>query len=140
MRVKVSAADTGGRLTVLEGLLAPRHPGPPAHIHAGHDETFVVIEGRMRFRLDEGFHTAVAGETIFASRGLAHGFANPREEPARYIAILSPSGYEGYFERVAAHVATEGSMPEEEVVRELMAEHQTILAPLLADPEDRAGR
>lgn len=139
MRVKVSAADTAGRLTVLEGLLGPRHIGPPAHIHAGHDETFVVLAGRMRFRLAQGFHNAVPGETIFASRGLAHGFANPGDDPTRYVAILSPSGYERYFEQVAAHLARHGAMPEPEVVRELMAEHQTVLAPPLADPEGGAA-
>lgn len=91
--------------------------GPHGHVHA------------------LGFHTAVPGETVFASRGLAHGFANPGDDPARYVGILSPSGYEGYFEKVAAYVAENGAMPPLDVVRELMAQHQTILAPPLADPE-----
>jgi quercetin dioxygenase-like cupin family protein len=50
VRVKVSAADTRGRLTVLRGEMAPHLPGPAAHVHAEHDETFVVLSGRMRFR------------------------------------------------------------------------------------------
>lgn len=91
--------------------------GPHGHVHA------------------LGFHTAVPGETVFASRGLAHGFANPGDDPARYVGILSPSGYEGYFEKVAAYVAENGAMPPLDVVRELIAQHQTILAPPLADPE-----
>ena len=133
MLVKVNAGDTLGRLTVLEGRMAPQLAGPPAHVHSGHDETFVVIEGRMRFRTGDTFSTAVPGETVFASRQLAHGFNNPFDDPARYIAILTPSGYENYFARVAEHVARTGAMPDHEQARELMAEYDTVLAPPLAD-------
>lgn len=133
MLVKVNAGDTLGRLTVLEGRMAPQLAGPPAHVHSGHDETFVVIEGRMRFRTGDTFSTAVPGEIVFASRQLAHGFNNPFDDPARYIAILTPSGYENYFARVAEHVARTGAMPDHEQARELMAEYDTVLAPPLAD-------
>ncbi|WP_322759125.1 cupin domain-containing protein [Frankia sp. Cr2] len=134
MLVKVTAGDTLGRVTVLEGRMGPRLAGPAAHVHDGHDETFVVLEGRMRFRVGDGFHTAVPGETVFASRRLAHGFSNPFDESARYVAILTPSGYEEYFASVAEHVARTGVMPDEDRTRELMAQHQTVLAPKLSDP------
>lgn len=133
MLIKVTAADTVGRLTVLEGALAPRFAGPPAHVHHNHDETFVVLEGRMRFRLGEQFHTAVPGETVFASRQLAHGFSNPFDQPARYILMLTSSGYEDYFAKVAEHVARTGAMPDTDQIRVLMAQHHTILAPPLSD-------
>lgn len=134
MLVKVAAADTLGRLTVLEGRMAPQLSGPPGHVHDGHDETFIVLEGRMRFRIGDGFQTAVPGETMFASRRLAHGFNNPYDEPARYVAILTPSGYEDYFRKVSAHVAATGAMPDPDLTRDLMAQHHTILAPPLSDP------
>jgi len=82
MQVKVTAADTLGRLTVLHGQMAPRLAGPLAHVHAEHVEASVVLAGRMRFRIGNRFHTAVPGETVYASRRLAHGFANPHDEPA----------------------------------------------------------
>ena len=65
MLVKVKAGDTLGRLTVLEGRMAPQLAGPPAHVHGAHDETFVVLEGQMRFRTGDGFCTAVPGEIVF---------------------------------------------------------------------------
>jgi quercetin dioxygenase-like cupin family protein len=133
MRVTVTAADTGGRLTVLHGEMAPHLAGPPAHVHAGHDETFVVLGGRMRFRIGDRFHTAVPGETVHAGRRLVHGFANPHDEPARYVAVLTPSGYEDYFRAVAAYVARTGSTPDPVVTGALMAEHRTVLADPLAD-------
>jgi mannose-6-phosphate isomerase-like protein (cupin superfamily) len=134
MLVKVAAGDTLGRLTVLQGRMASRVAGPAAHIHHGHDETFVILEGRMRFRVGDRFHTAVRGETVFAGRHLAHGFGNPFDDPARYVAVLSPSGYEGYFTEVAEHVSRTGVMPDPELVRELMAQHRTVLAPAMPDP------
>lgn len=136
MLIKVTPGDTLGRLTVIEGRMTPKLAGPPAHIHDGHDETFVVIDGRMRFRVGDQFHTAVPGETMFASRRLAHGFSNPFDEPARYVAILTPSGYEQYFARVAEHVGRTGEMPGPARTQELMSEHSTVLAPTLVDSEE----
>lgn len=134
MQVKVTAADTLGRLTVLQGQMAPHLAGPPAHVHAEHDEIFIVLAGRMRFRVGDRFHTAVPGQTVYASRRLAHGFANPHDEVARYAAILAPSGHEDYFRKVAQHVADTGSLPDPALTAELMAQHATILADPLNDP------
>jgi uncharacterized cupin superfamily protein len=134
LRLTVTAADTAGRLTVLQGQLDPGHPGPAAHIHEGHDETFIMLAGRMRFRVGDDFVTASPGETIYASRLLAHGFANPFGETARYLAILTPSGYEEYFRQLESHVARTGDMPTRDEMVELMAGHHTVLAPALADP------
>jgi hypothetical protein len=67
----------------------------------------------------------VAGETVFASRGLAHGFANDGAAPAHYLAMLSPSGYELYFERLAALIRHHGEMPDRAPLLRLMAEHGT---------------
>ncbi len=131
MRVKVTAADTMGRFTMLHGEMAPHLPGPPAHVHAAHDETFVVLAGQLRFRIGDRFHTALPGETIYASRRLVHGFSNPHDEPARYMVLLTPSGYEDYFRKVAQHIAQTGSVPDPVLTAELMAQHQTVLA----DPE-----
>ncbi len=124
-RIKVSASDTAGALTVLEGVMAPEHRGPLAHLHTGHDEAFFLLSGRLTFRLGDRRREVVPGETVFASRGLAHGFANDGSEPARYLAMLSPSGYEFYFERLAGLVRKHGAMPDRAALLALMAEHGT---------------
>jgi quercetin dioxygenase-like cupin family protein len=124
-RVKVSASDTAGALTVLEGEMAPGHRGPLEHVHTGHDEAFFILGGTLRFRVGAGYRELVAGETVFASRGLAHGFSNAGSEPARYLAMLSPSGYEFYFERLAAIIRQHGAMPDRGTLLRLMAEHGT---------------
>lgn len=134
MLVKVTAADTVGGLSVLQGRMTPRLSGPAPHIHNGHDETFVVLKGRLRFRLGDDFHTALPGDTVFAGRRLAHGFSNPFDEPASYLVILTPSGYEEYFATIEDHVAHTGRMPDPDQLRQLMAQHQTVVAQPMADP------
>ncbi len=124
-RIKVSASDTAGALTVLEGEMAPGHRGPLEHLHMGHDEAFFMLSGALRFRVGGDHRQLTTGETVFASRGLAHGFSNEGTEPARYLAMLSPSGYEFYFERLAALVRKHGSMPDRDALLRLMAEHGT---------------
>lgn len=137
MAVKVGAADTGGALSVVEGVLGPGHPGPAPHVHEGHDECFVVLEGRMRFRVDAGFRTAAAGDTVFAGRGLAHGFANPFGESARYVVMLTPSGYEDYFAELAARIAEIGGAPDAGWIGALMGRYAT--RPVAAVPDPDAG-
>jgi len=128
MLVKIPASATEGRFTVLEGHMAPRLGGPPPHIHDAHDEAFYVLDGRMRFRIGEDERDVVAGEMAFASRQLVHGFMNPTDEPAVYLAVISPSGYEDYFEEVAAYLAKHAAMPDRKQMQVLMRKYATRLA------------
>lgn len=105
-----------------------RLPRQISALHIGHDEAFFVISGELKFRIGEGYRTAVAGESVFASRGLAHGFSNPQSQEARYLVALTPSGYEFYFERLAGLIRKHGAMPSQEELARLMAEHGTFLA------------
>lgn len=132
MRVKVAAEDTGGAMTLIEARMAAGHGGPAEHVHAGHDEAFFVLSGALRFRVGDHYRTATVGETVFASRGLAHGFSNPAQEEAHYLVALTPSGYERYFERLAEMLRAEGAMPTPARLAALMAEHGTFLAEPLA--------
>lgn len=140
MALKAGAQDTAGALTVIEGTLAPGHPGPAPHVHDGHDECFIVLEGRMRFRIDAGHRTAAAGDTVFAGRGLAHGFANPFPHPVRYVVMLTPSGYEDYFAEVAARIAETGAAPDPVWTAAAMARYGTWPVAAIADPDAKLER
>ena len=128
MRVKVAAEETRGAMTLLEARMVAGHGGPAEHVHVGHDEAFFVLAGELRFRVGDQYRTATVGETVFASRGLAHGFSNPGEREAHYLVALTPSGYERYFERLAELLRAEGAMPSPSRLAALMAEHGTFLA------------
>jgi mannose-6-phosphate isomerase-like protein (cupin superfamily) len=125
LRIKVSASDTAGRLTLLEGVMAPGHAGPLEHLHMAHEEAFFILRGSVRFRIGNEYRSVGPGETAFAPRGLPHGFSNPGDDPARYLALLSPSGYETYFARLAALIGDHETPPDRAALIRLMAEHGT---------------
>lgn len=125
LRIKVAASDTAGAATIVEGSMPPGHTGPPPHVHGRHDESFIVLAGSLRFRVGSGHRDVVAGETVFASRGLVHGFANPHDDPARYLCVLTPSGYEFYFHRLAELVRRAGGPPDRATLLRLMREYET---------------
>ncbi len=133
MRVTVRAQDTGSALTVVENTMLPGHPGPVPHRHDRHDETFVILRGRLRFRIGDEFLTAGPGQTVFAGRNLVHGFANPFDEPAEWTLVLTPSGYERYFRALAAAFADTGALPRGDDLTDLMAEYATTPVPVLSD-------
>lgn len=98
---KVRGEQTSGRLTAFENVIAPGD-GPPLHVHANEDEAWYVLEGQLRFRLDEQLAAAPAGTFVFVPRGTAHCFQNAGRRPARILVLFTPSGMERFFDRFAA--------------------------------------
>ena len=98
---KVRGEQTAGTLTVFENVIAPGD-GPPLQVHASEDESWYVIEGRLRFRLDEEMRGAPAGSFVFVPRGIRHCFQNVGGQPARILVLFTPSGMERFFDRFAA--------------------------------------
>jgi mannose-6-phosphate isomerase-like protein (cupin superfamily) len=125
LRIKVAASDTAGHVTLLEGVMDAGHAGPLPHVHGRHDEAFFLLEGSLHFRVGGARRVVSPGETVFASRGLAHGFANPGTTQARYLCMLTPSGYEFYFDRLAALIRALGAPPDRATLLRLMAEYET---------------
>lgn len=99
---KVISADSGGRLLIIDYTSPAHFPGPPPHYHAHTDEAYYVLEGTLTVRLEEGEVTAGPGSTVFVPRMVPHTFANRQALPVRYLVIMTPSGFEGYFEELAA--------------------------------------
>jgi quercetin dioxygenase-like cupin family protein len=99
---KARSADTGGAVTAWESTAAPGE-GPPIHLHLNEDEFMYVLEGRLRFRLDEADHTVPAGSFVFIPRGLPHTWQNAGDGEARILFVFTPAspGMERFFERSA---------------------------------------
>jgi mannose-6-phosphate isomerase-like protein (cupin superfamily) len=66
---KARSGQTGEALTAWESTAAPGE-GPPLHLHVNEDEFMYVLDGRLRFRLDETDHTAPAAHSC-SSRGVS---------------------------------------------------------------------
>jgi mannose-6-phosphate isomerase-like protein (cupin superfamily) len=61
----------------------------PLHIHHSDDEAWYVLQGALRFRLDDEEVEAQAGGAVIAVRGVAHTYWNPRPDPARYVLVMT---------------------------------------------------
>ncbi len=97
---KARGEQTGGALTAFENIIAPGD-GPPLHRHAHEDEAWYVLEGQLRFRLDDALHRAPAGSFVYVPRGTPHCFQNDGDTPARILVLFTPAGMERFFDQFA---------------------------------------
>jgi mannose-6-phosphate isomerase-like protein (cupin superfamily) len=95
--IKLRGADTGGAYAVIEALTPPQG-GPPLHVHRREDETFFVLEGEFEFSIGTRAVCAIPGTTLFGPRGIPHTFKNIKN--ARMLVVISPPGFEKFFEEV----------------------------------------
>jgi len=97
--------ETGGGFSLVEHPIPPRSLVAPLHRHATEDEYSFVIEGRMGALLGEDVIYAEAGELAFKPRHQWHTFWNPDDAPCRILEIISPGGFEHFFDELAAAMA-----------------------------------
>lgn len=117
--VRLRAEQTDGRLGLVEQVVPGGYPGPAMHVHPEFDETFYVIEGTLAFRVGDHAYEASAGTVAFVPRGTPHTFANTSEEPSRSLVLVTPGGFERYFEELIALIEQTGGLPPEQELREL---------------------
>src|SRR3954463_119367 len=101
VRFMIPGEDTSERLALVEHPMPPRALAAPLHRHNREDEYSYVLEGRMGALLGEEVLEVGTGELVVKTRGQWHTFWNAGEEPARVLEIISPAGFEHYFEELA---------------------------------------
>jgi quercetin dioxygenase-like cupin family protein len=101
MVIRLHGQDTGGLVSVVESHDVPGG-GPPPHIHRREDETFQVLEGEYEFLVDGKSIVAKKGATIFAPRGTPHTYRYLGQAPGRLMCIITPAGFEKFFETIGA--------------------------------------
>lgn len=99
-RFLVDSSRFGGRIGVVEHLLAPSSIAAPMHRHSREDEFSFIIEGRVWFHAAGQEVEAAAGDLVFKPRGEWHTFWNSSEKPARILELISPGGLEHAFRRM----------------------------------------
>ena len=108
---KLFGQDTGGRLAVVEHPLAAGALGGPPHVHHREDEISYVLEGEFTIQMADELIMAPTGTLIFKPRGVQHTFWNHTSAPARLLEIISPAGFEHYFEELVTVVPADGRPP-----------------------------
>jgi mannose-6-phosphate isomerase-like protein (cupin superfamily) len=108
--IVLSGEATAGALSVLDCQVPAATAGPPLHVHPEGDETFLVTEGRLLVLLDGRLAELGPGGVAHVSRGVAHTFATPPGESARFLTVHTPAGFEE-FHAAAARAEQERGRP-----------------------------
>jgi hypothetical protein len=80
--------------------MGPRSLAAPLHRHTREDEYSYVLEGEVGALLGDQVVIGEPGDLIFKPRGQWHTFWNAGEEPARVLEIISPAGFERFFDEL----------------------------------------
>lgn len=113
VRFMIGAEEThGGGFSLVEHPMPPRTLAAPVHRHSREDEYSYVLEGRMGALLGEDVVHAEVGDLVHKPRNQWHTFWNPGDEPCRILEIISPGGFEGYFDELVDAFASGRPDPE----------------------------
>jgi quercetin dioxygenase-like cupin family protein len=96
MVVRARADATGGAYGLVESWI-PAGFSPPLHVHRREDESFFVLEGRVRFRCADDEIVGGPGTYVFLPRDVPHTFVVEGDETAHLLTLLTPGGGEGFF-------------------------------------------
>ena len=97
--------ETGGDFSLVEHPMPPRRLAVGLHKHSREDEYSYVVEGRMGAILGDDVVYAEVGDFVFKPRQQWHTFWNAGDEPCRILEIISPGGFEHYFDELGDLVA-----------------------------------
>ena len=101
VRFMIDGEETGGNFSLVEHPIAPRHLAAPLHIHAKEDEYSYVLEGRLGALLGDEVVYAEPGDLVFKPRNQWHTFWNAGDTECRILEIISPAGFENFFDALA---------------------------------------
>jgi len=96
--VKASAETTGGSFSIVEEI-APLDT--PSHVHANEDELFIVLEGDHEFTVGDTVFDVGPGAVVFAPRGVPHSHRRVVPRTGRFLTLVSPAGFEGFFRELS---------------------------------------
>jgi len=100
VRFMVNGSESGGGFSLVEHPLPPRALAAPLHRHSREDEYSYILEGRVGALLGDEVVIGSPGDLIFKPRNQWHSFWNAGDEPARLLEIISPAGFEKYFDEL----------------------------------------
>src|SRR5919205_2128285 len=101
VRFMIDGAEAGDRFSLVEHAMSPRALAAPLHLHTREDEYSFVLAGRMGALLGDEVVEAGAGDLVFKPRDQWHTFWNAGDEPCRILEIISPAGFERFFQELS---------------------------------------
>jgi quercetin dioxygenase-like cupin family protein len=123
VRFMLAGEETGGGFSLVEHPIQARALAAPLHRHSREDEYSFVLEGRIGALLGEEVVYGQPGDLIFKPRDQWHTFWNAGDEPARILEMISPAGFERYFEQMVNLLEHAVGVPDAEELGVIAAQH-----------------
>ena len=125
---RVSGRDTDGAYSVSEYRVDPGRLIPP-HTHSREREVSYVVEGDLGLRVGADEFVVPSGSFAVKPPDVPHALWNPGQHVVRVIEVISPPGFETYFQELAEFY-TAGTLPDPGLVASLRERYG-----LTANPE-----
>jgi len=113
VRFMIPGADSAERFSLVEHPMGPRALAAPLHRHHREDEYSYVLTGRMGALLGDDVVEAGPGDLVYKPRNQWHTFWNAGDEPCRILEIISPAGFEKFFEELVDMGGVANADPEQ---------------------------
>jgi mannose-6-phosphate isomerase-like protein (cupin superfamily) len=101
VRFMIDGSEADERFSLVEHPMSPRALAAPLHMHTREDEYSYVLEGRMGALLGDDVVEAGPGDLVHKPRNQWHTFWNAGDEPCRILEIISPAGFEDFFQELS---------------------------------------
>lgn len=131
MELLATSDDTDGAWSLIAAEADPGQ-GPGPHWHKEMIEGVYVLAGEVHFEIDGESRRAGPDKFVLVPPRKVHSFAVVSNEPARYLIMVSPGGFEEYFEELQELRAEEDEWPPSDMAHiiEVMERHDTYLPPV----------
>jgi quercetin dioxygenase-like cupin family protein len=126
IRYLIDGTVAGSGVGMFELTVPPGARVPPPHSHRNNEEVVYVLEGTLRYRVDDEQRDLGPGDRMYTPRGSVHAFSNPHGNTARALIILTPDIGAQYF-RDVAELANAASGPNPAKMAEMMTRYGLVL-------------
>jgi quercetin dioxygenase-like cupin family protein len=128
LRILIDGATTGESLTMFEMDVPPGAGMPVPHHHVGFDEVVYTMAGKLQMTVDGQVFDVGQGRSLLIKRGEVHAFANPFDETAKVLCVLTPGILGAQYFREVREMLAAGGSPDPAKMGEIMTRHGLVPA------------
>ncbi len=127
VRFLLGGEEAGERFSVVDHTMSSKALAAPLHRHNREDEYSYILEGQVGALLGDEVLVGSPGDLIFKPRKQWHTFWNAGDEEARLLEIISPAGFERFFQELVAMGGVAEADPQ--AMADLCARHELEIDP-----------
>ena len=110
IHVLLDKEGTGGDMGMF--TVETSGPGGPArHVHDDAGEAFYLITGQAEVLVGTELLIVEEGQSVYVPKGMEHSFRLLSEDGGKILVIVTPGGFEGFFE-ATKHLSIPADMEE----------------------------